>query len=173
MPNQFRHRYYCSFGANIDARCHAEQVLTQLLERFSTVIVSSAIETAPVAIDTPNRFLNWLFILDTPLPPFELKQLFNQIETGEGRNRNAVNSKYRDRPADLDIISIDLLPVGLESYLTPLWQQLTQGLVIDSAATLNLGESQLSQRAATIHLDASSGHIRVVEHHPQSLPDGF
>lgn len=114
-PAQGSYRYLISIGSNLDPSTNVPLALAQVRAQVSCCVLSRAIETEPVGMTSAYPFLNLVAYLETPLNPVALKDFFNQIETGLGRDRSDPQRKVKDRPVDLDI----LIPVtSLQDCLT-------------------------------------------------------
>ncbi|SDK04813.1 2-amino-4-hydroxy-6-hydroxymethyldihydropteridinediphosphokinase [Ferrimonas sediminum] len=165
MPEQ---RYYCSFGANLNPEANAVLALTALSRRFSPIVLSSIIKTAPAAMESEHQFLNFAFWFDSTLSAGEVKSVFNQLEIAQGRDRSDPDCSIKDRPLDLDILSVNQAPSPAQhpEYLTPLLDQLTGSSRPVTGICLAKHGLELGHRATTIHRDSGSGHIRVVDQHP-------
>ncbi|USD38588.1 2-amino-4-hydroxy-6-hydroxymethyldihydropteridine diphosphokinase [Ferrimonas sp. SCSIO 43195] len=165
MPEQ---RYYCSFGANLEPEANAVLALQALSRRFSPIVLSSIIKTAPAAMESKHPFLNFAFWFDSTMNADEVKSLFNQLETEQGRDRSDPECSIKDRPLDLDILSVNQAPSPAQhpEYLTPLLHQLAGDADVPAGICLAQHGLELGHRAATIHRDPGSGHIRVVDQHP-------
>jgi 2-amino-4-hydroxy-6-hydroxymethyldihydropteridine diphosphokinase len=98
-------RYLISLGSNIDPQKHVPLALEEVADHAGLIVLSRAIETAPVGMDSQNRFLNLVAFLETSLEAPRLKATFNAIETALGRDRTDPLSKVKDRPIDLDILA--------------------------------------------------------------------
>ena len=81
-------------------------------ERVGTVVrQSSFIETEPWGFESANRFVNAVILCETTKTPREVLRLTQQIERVMGRKSKSKNSKYTDRPIDIDILLYDDLTV--------------------------------------------------------------
>jgi len=96
--------YGLSIGTNINQRVNAVEISKCLCEVSLSVIAYPFLWTAPFSIDTKNKFLNSVFIVDVDATPDKMKALTNSIEEQLGRNRKSPLSSVRDRVADIDII---------------------------------------------------------------------
>lgn len=113
--------FLCSMGANLAPEVNFAKAREQL-NGFGQAYYSRAIYTRPVAMQSNFEFLNALFLFQTELDAAQLKQRFNAIEIGLGRDREHPESATRDRPMDIDILGelpqADLW-LQVPSYLEP------------------------------------------------------
>jgi hypothetical protein len=77
-------RYLISLGSNINPQQHVPLALEKVADHAGLIVLSRAIETEPVGMDSQNRFLNLVAFLETPLEAPQLKATFNAIETALG-----------------------------------------------------------------------------------------
>lgn len=96
--------YYISLGSNIDPHQNVKYMLDYLLRISKRIDISRILETQAKGFASNRTFLNLAARIHTHLSPVELKQMFNQIETELGRDRNDPLSKKKDRVADIDIL---------------------------------------------------------------------
>ncbi|MCH2084659.1 MAG: 2-amino-4-hydroxy-6-hydroxymethyldihydropteridine diphosphokinase [Saprospiraceae bacterium] len=96
--------YYISLGSNIDPYENVKYMLDYLLQISKRIDISRILETQAKGFNSDRTFLNLAARIQTHLSPVELKELFNQIETKLGRDRNDPQSKKKDRVADIDIL---------------------------------------------------------------------
>jgi len=102
MPDVF-----ITLGSNVEPETHLRRAVNLLAERFAIRAISRVYETPPInaagdiaADQTP--FLNAALLVDTDLPPHELKyDVLRPLEAQLGRVRTA--DKFAPRPIDLDI----------------------------------------------------------------------
>ena len=66
--------------------------------------VSSLYETEPWGMLNAGNFLNVAVELSTKLTAIELLEVVLRIETQLGRKRNPLNTEYKSRPIDIDIL---------------------------------------------------------------------
>ncbi len=162
-------------GSNLSPERNVAAVLHALLQQFDHLLLSRIVYTAPEAVPSPQWFINTVLFVPCALTADELKQRFNRIETELGRDRTDPNRKWRDRPADLDILHYcqDVSDCHgwqvKENYLAPLVNELlayvqNRTLPTDNARTayIYMMGTVLGQTAATVYRDHASGLIRVV-----------
>jgi 2-amino-4-hydroxy-6-hydroxymethyldihydropteridine diphosphokinase len=100
-------RIWLGLGSNLG---NSQQILQEAWETLgndpdvSLIILSSPYGSDPVGMESDNRFLNAVGIIETDLEPFVLLQLLQKIEKGFGRNKKTGNAGYQDRLLDLDIL---------------------------------------------------------------------
>jgi 2-amino-4-hydroxy-6-hydroxymethyldihydropteridine diphosphokinase len=114
------HRVYLSLGSNLGRRwsliCRAIELIGV---RVGTVVrQSSLIETEPWGFESPHKFLNAAILCETTLTPRQVLTVTQQIERELGKRKEhatqrsqIVNSKFVDRPIDIDILLYDDLHV--------------------------------------------------------------
>ncbi|TKB47282.1 2-amino-4-hydroxy-6-hydroxymethyldihydropteridine diphosphokinase [Ferrimonas sediminicola] len=162
-------RYYCSFGANLRPKENASYALSWLCEQFHRVTLSGVIATEPEEMVSSLPFINFAFWFDSPLSPQQVKSHFNRQEEKRGRDRSDPLSSIKDRPLDLDILSVDRAPTlaTQPDYLVPLLRQLLCNAPLErETVPILLGSLKLGDATSTIYRDTGTGHIRVVDQHP-------
>jgi 2-amino-4-hydroxy-6-hydroxymethyldihydropteridine diphosphokinase len=95
---------YLSLGSNQDAEQHLAQALTELRQRFGSIVVSPFYRTAAVGFDGPD-FVNGAVILDADLDPVALDAWLHALEDAHGRRRD--QPRFSNRPLDIDIVFFD------------------------------------------------------------------
>ncbi|RTE87579.1 MULTISPECIES: 2-amino-4-hydroxy-6-hydroxymethyldihydropteridine diphosphokinase [Gammaproteobacteria] len=165
--------YYLSLGANIEPENHLQKAIETIIEKFGAAFLSPIVQTQPCNINTSNVFLNAVMIIRTDLAPDDLKAYFVELEEQEGRDRTDPLSSQKDRPLDIDILSVsDKLSVEpfttSEEPYTRICIEAAQGAKANTHAISVLGHLT-SDRAATIHFDHGGSHIFIVEDRPDSL----
>lgn len=166
--------YLGSIGSNLQPQQHVPWAVAELVELGSWLRLSAVIFTLPAAMNSPFRFANALFLLDCPLAPAALKARFNALEGGHGRDRSDPARSVKDRTLDLDLLAVAptlaaLAKPVLPDYLQPLWPGLCGGQMLATDVErlpFQLAGSELGHRPATIHRDACTGQIVVVEDQP-------
>lgn len=113
--------FFLGLGSNIDPDHNMLAMVESLSAHFSSLWISRVIHIPPVGMKSKHDFLNAVIYLPTTLEADQLKVLCNQIETDLGRDRDDPNSKLKDRPADIDILS----PVKTEADLNKPHEQIT------------------------------------------------
>ncbi|MDO6765582.1 2-amino-4-hydroxy-6-hydroxymethyldihydropteridine diphosphokinase [Agarivorans sp. 1_MG-2023] len=121
--------YLCSLGSNIEPLIHLPKAVQELGERLQIMTFSAFIETTPMELDTPNKFVNALAWFQSEQSPAQLKQFFNQLEARHGRNRNDPLSSSKDRSLDIDLFGpchnlAALSNTPVDAFLVTLQQQL-------------------------------------------------
>lgn len=124
-------RYFIGIGSNIQPYENVPTILASLVDLGLDVFVGRIIETEPVGVKG-GLFLNTVAGFSSVLSPQEVKEHCNSIEIRLGRKRQDPSSKYKSRPADLDILLIlkadacclDAEMIPMESYLRPVMLEL-------------------------------------------------
>jgi 2-amino-4-hydroxy-6-hydroxymethyldihydropteridine diphosphokinase len=108
-----KHQVYLGLGTNLgDREAHIRKAIQLIGERVGTVVrQSSLIETEPWGFESPNKFLNAVILCETERTPREVLRMTQKIERDMGRKTKSQNSKYTDRPIDIDILLYDDLTV--------------------------------------------------------------
>ena len=172
------HRYVIGIGSNIEPARNVPAVLEALRDRFGRVAVSRILHTRPVHMDTERAFYNLAVMVETDLDATALKQVCNDIEIACGRNRGDPDSAIKDRPADLDILFEVTVSAGARARAIeePYYREAvldllaSTGLIEDQAVRLSypvvavqVGSDALGETPATIHRQAGTGDVGVVE----------
>ncbi len=105
---------YLSLGSNQDAERHLTQALTELRQRFGSIVVSPFYHTAAVGFDGPD-FVNGAAILDSDLDPVALDAWLHALEDAHGRRRD--QPRFSNRPLDIDIVFFDQLVLSGPGHL--------------------------------------------------------
>lgn len=100
-----RKRYLIGIGSNLDPHSNVSRALKSLLPSVERCIVSRAVQTSAVGMETDLPFVNLAAYIETSLDAVDLKAFFNTIETSLGRDRTDPLCKVKDRPIDLDILT--------------------------------------------------------------------
>lgn len=95
---------YVSIGSNIEPELHVTAALDALLDHFGELQVSSVFESESVGFEG-DCFLNLVVGFSTLLAVGELSLLLKQIESENGRVKNA--PKFCSRTLDIDILTYD------------------------------------------------------------------
>ena len=104
---------FLGLGSNLGERRQLLEQAISLLEAESghVVAVSSFVETEPWGFESQHRFLNAVVALETPLAPYALLELTQDIERRLGRTektqRQDGKPQWDDRPIDIDILLWD------------------------------------------------------------------
>lgn len=102
-----RIRVWLGLGSNLgDSRRILLQAWQQLGDEagLSTLALSAPYASDPVGMESDNRFLNAVGMLETDLVPEALLSLLQQVEKGFGRDKKTGDGGYQDRLLDLDIL---------------------------------------------------------------------
>ena len=120
------HRVYLGLGSNLgDREEHIRKAIALIGESIGLVIrQSSLIETEPWGFESANKFLNGVILVETSLTPRQLLKATQKIERQLGKRRkhatrrsplnsqfSILNSQFKDRPIDIDILLYDDLTV--------------------------------------------------------------
>ena len=126
MRSEELHRVYLGLGSNLgDREEHIRKAIALIGEKVGLVIrQSSLIETEPWGFESENRFLNGVILVETSLTPRQLLRATQKIERELGKRRkhatrrsplnsqfSILNSQFKDRPIDIDILLYDDLTV--------------------------------------------------------------
>lgn len=104
---------FLGLGSNLGER---RQLLEQAISLLETegghvAAISSFVETEPWGFESQHRFLNAVVALETPLAPYALLELTQDIERRLGRaektQRQDGKPQWSDRPIDIDILLWD------------------------------------------------------------------
>ena len=120
------HQVYLGLGSNLgDREEHIRKAIALIGESIGLVIrQSSLIETEPWGFESANKFLNGVILVETSLTPRQLLKATQKIERQLGKRRkhatrrsplnsqfSILNSQFKDRPIDIDILLYDDLTV--------------------------------------------------------------
>jgi len=100
-------RVWLGFGSNLgDSRKILQQAWQKLgqEETIRLITFSAPYASEPVGMESDNRFLNAVGILETNLSPHDLLGLLQKVEKGFGRKVKTGMDEYQDRLLDLDIL---------------------------------------------------------------------
>ncbi len=114
------HKVFIGIGSNIGNRLHhLQEAVDQLmtLDGTSVCAVSSIYLTEPIGETEQNRFYNGVILLETLLPPEELRLKCKTIEHDLGRPDGY--PRWSARVIDLDILLYDDLSLRTESLSIP------------------------------------------------------
>ena len=156
--------YLCGLGSNIRPETNLPCAVAELATRYGTLWLSPVLRTRPPGMATPHAFLNALVVLRCELSQAALKLEFNALEEQMGRNRSDPQSRYSDRPIDVDILESSprrhFTGSGIhESYYCALCHDTGS----QPTVTLCLNGQSLGQAPATIYWNESTGHEVIVE----------
>ncbi len=165
----FPRGYLLGVGSNIDPEQNFAPIIALLLESFEPVHLSRVLNIPPVGMNSHRAFLNAVAFVETDMDERELKQRCNRIETTLGRDRDDPDSKFKDRPADVDILAYfntdadwqrSASSLTDEYFLYPLIDELkaylTQKDQIAAAqpgTRLRIGSSAFGEAATSIYRD--------------------
>lgn len=100
-------KVWLGLGSNLGDSHHILQRAWEELGEESSITLlsfSSPYASAPVGMESENRFLNAVGILETTLDPYSLLLLLQKTEKGFGRYKKTGVDGYQDRLLDLDIL---------------------------------------------------------------------
>ena len=100
---------FLSFGSNLGDRAqNIRRAIEMLEQRVGRCVVCSAmVDTAPVDMQSPNRFLNAVAEFSTTLPALEILHITQDIERQLGRTRKSIDGRHFDRTIDIDLLQYD------------------------------------------------------------------
>ncbi len=110
---------FLSLGSNLGDRAANLRAALALLqdEVGSLLAVSSFIDTAPVDMTSPHRFLNAVAAFRTTLSPARLLAVTQDIERRLGRTEKSHGGHHPDRTIDIDILLLGDLHVDNEEVI--------------------------------------------------------
>lgn len=110
---------FLSLGSNLgDRAANLRAALTLLQEEVGTLLaVSSFIDTAPVDMASPHRFLNAVAAFRTTLSPARLLAVTQDIERRLGRTEKSHDGQHPDRIIDIDILLLGDLHIDNEEVI--------------------------------------------------------
>jgi 2-amino-4-hydroxy-6-hydroxymethyldihydropteridine diphosphokinase len=169
--------YLIGLGSNIDPLDNFARIIELLLHCFDHISLSRVLNIPPVGMNSHRNFLNAVAFIETDMKEPELKTICNQIEIALGRDRSDPDSKKKDRPADLDILTFARFPedadrpassITDEYFLYPLIDELKAYLCgrppvsLQKGSRVSVDNLTLGEAATTIHRDSHAGDKRVV-----------
>ncbi len=103
------HNVFLSLGSNLDNKEENLRSAIQLIEKqIGRIVAQSAFYVSdPWGFNSPNSFANCVIRIDTPLSPFKVLTLTQNIEKEMGRTHKSTNGIYHDRIIDIDILLYD------------------------------------------------------------------
>jgi len=165
--------YLLGLGSNIEPFENFAQMTTLLLKCFDQISLSRVLHIPPVGMNSQHYFLNAVAFIETTIEEDKLKQICNQIEITLGRDRNDPDSKHKDRPADLDILTYLEFPRDVtretnnitdEYFLYPIIDEIKAYLsdkpceiTLQQGAVVNAGALTFGKTATTIYRDRNTG----------------
>lgn len=165
--------FLLGIGSNIDPVKNITRIIQQLSAQFTTLHLSRVVHIPPVGMNSQHYFLNTVAFIETGLSYQQLKQRCNQIEISLGRNRHDPDRKFKDRCADIDILTPMTLPADQqrsarsitdEYFLYPLIDELLAFLmqkpsttVLQAGVSLEVDGLTFGQTATTIHRNGNTG----------------
>lgn len=170
--------YLIGLGSNIDPHRNMRKMVKGLLDYSSYFCISRVIEIPPVGMNSHRNFLNAVAYLESPLDAVALKSLSNTIEIDLGRDRTDPRSKFKDRPADIDILCVrsraeiirkTSIEITDEYFLYPILTELQAFLTNQPLPNVQLGvsiaidDSFFGQTATTIDRNTDAGNKRVFQ----------
>ena len=170
--------YLLGVGSNIEPHKNMALIVKMLLEHFPVLTLSRVLELPPIGMKSNHDFLNVVIFIETAWTEKKLKSICNQIEIQLGRDKSDPDSKHKDRPADLDILSHIELPkesedpihlITDEYFIYPLLNEIIAYLMDKSCDVTQAGVSitrddlAFGQTATTIHRDANSRDKRILK----------
>lgn len=166
-----RSGFLLGIGSNIDPDDNIAKIVWSLLKHFPMLEVSRVLKIPPIGMDSHRDFLNMVIFVETMLAHQGLKTICNDIEVKLGRDRDDPESKMKDRPADLDILTAISFPddkhrtaesITDEYFLYPLINELFAFLLNTSYQTqqtgviINIEGLTFGQSATTINGNAGT-----------------
>lgn len=110
---------FLSLGSNLgDRAANLRAALALLADEVGPMLaVSSFIDTAPVDMASPHRFLNAVAAFRTTLSPARLLAVTQDIERRLGRTEKSHDGQHPDRTIDIDILLLGDLRVDNEEVI--------------------------------------------------------
>lgn len=166
---------YLSLGTNIDPENNAVNMVKKLCQEFGNVMIYPFVYTKAVHMDHPSVFINSLALIDTQYSKEKLKSILNTIEEELGRDRNDPLKSIKDRPADIDIITMKenfdedfFLENNNETYITACLHKDNKS----QPANLKIYGLPSFERTTTVNWNRHTRKIIIVENEFQSLING-
>lgn len=108
-----REQVFISLGSNINPEHNLREAVRRLAARVRLLAVSPVYETPPVGTTAQPNFLNAAALVETDLPPADLKaQVLAAIEEELGRVRTADKNAPRTIDLDIALFGDQVLDVG-------------------------------------------------------------
>lgn len=128
-----------SLGTNIgDKKKNLNEAIRRISAFAKIIRQSSMIETEPWGFESKNSFLNMVIVVETSLPPIELLDATQKVETEMGRSEKSLNGVYHDRIIDIDIIVYDKIKMDTPRLTLPHPRAHLRDFVIIPLRELNL-----------------------------------
>lgn len=162
--------FYLSLGSNIDAEKSAAEILRRLCLQFGSVAAYPFRYTKPEGVVSDELFLNAIAVVRTELNSGEVKARLNQIEEAMGRDRSDPQRSTKSRTADIDILAssasfnLEIFEQAKEAYVRTCYHLGGPGIRHGLAAY---------KRPSTVHLDALTGNVVIVEDELQGFKNGL
>ena len=143
-----------------------------LCHTFNKVTLFSFIYSEPEEIESLAKFINGTAIIFSQFSPQTVKLELNKIEESLGRDRSDPNRSLKDRTADIDLLGSSK-EMEINHFLNE-GKSYISGSVLGSENTVDLSEYGLPtiQGSATVHLDARSGNIVIINDRHNGLING-
>lgn len=162
------YKYFVGIGSNINPQFNIGCILNELLEISPLIHISRIIETEPIGLLVPHKFLNLCVCIYSTTEEHALKLQFNEIETKLGRDRTDINRKDKSRVADLDVLfnlnnkanTVDKQILPTEIFLRPVLIELLHFLNINcytdippipQGVEITIDTIQLGKKPVTIY----------------------
>ena len=175
-------RVWLGFGSNLGDSRTILQDAWEAVGRdpdVSQVLLSSPYASDPVGMESENRFLNAVGIIETRHDPLSLLNLLQQVEKGFGRNTKTGKDGYQDRLLDLDILYFGTIQSSTEKLQIPHPQianrlfVLTPLMEIDALHTDPSTHKTVTQMHIELLLKIENGEMASQEMQCQSwVPEG-
>jgi 2-amino-4-hydroxy-6-hydroxymethyldihydropteridine diphosphokinase len=120
-------KVYVSIGSNIDKSRHITASLNALADNFGVLDISSVFESESVGFEG-DSFLNLVAGFNTDLGVGSLSSILKQMETDNGRLKNA--AKFSSRTLDIDILTYDNVIGERDGVLLPRAEILENAFVL-------------------------------------------
>ena len=109
---------FLALGSNIEPARNIERALARLKEQTRLLAFSTVWRSAPQERPEQDDYYNCVALIETALPPDELKnRVLRGIETELGRLRT--EDRYAPRTVDLDLILYDDLVLQTDDLVLP------------------------------------------------------
>jgi len=172
-------RVWLGLGSNLGDSRKILQEAWEVLGRdpdISRVLLSSPYASDPVGMESENRFLNAVGIIETRYDPLSLLTLLQQVEKSFGRKEKTGKEGYQDRLLDLDILYFGTIQSRTEKLQIPHPQiasrlfVLTPLMEIDALHTDPSTKKTVTQMHSELIVKIENGEIAPQEMQRQSWP---